>query len=69
MDTQVVLNVSNPAIIPSLKKVLSAIDGVTIVSTPRKRKMTGFEEAMLDVEEGRVEEIKDLDSYFAAFGV
>lgn len=69
MDTQVVLNVSNPAIIPSLKKVLSAIDGVTIVPKPRKRKMTGFEEAMRDVEEGRVAEIKDIDSYFATFGV
>lgn len=37
--TQLVLNIENPSILPSLKKVLNALDGVSIAKqTKRIRK-------------------------------
>lgn len=35
--TQLVLNIENPDILPSLKKVLSALDGVSIAKPIKKK--------------------------------
>ncbi|MDE6191045.1 MAG: hypothetical protein K2G47_05400 [Muribaculum sp.] len=53
--TQLVINISDPSILPTLKKVVKAFKGVTIESTSSKsKKKTGLEEALLDIREGRV---------------
>ena len=56
--TQLVLNIENPAILPSLKKVLSALEGVSIAKNTNKslnkKKRTGLDEALEDVKAGRV---------------
>lgn len=53
--TQLVINISDPSILPTLKKVVKAFKGVTIESTSSKsQKKTGLEEALLDIREGRV---------------
>ena len=69
MTTQVILNVENPSILPSLKRVLSAIDGVSIIKPKAKPRLSAYETSMKEIEEGKVEEITDLDAYFAKFGV
>ena len=65
---QILLNVENKNILPSLKRVLGSIEGVTIVKVPRaavsatygktmlssKKKKTGLELAIDDLEHGRV---------------
>ncbi len=50
--TQLVLNISDPSVLPTLKKVVKAFKGVTIASSSKKT--TELEEALLDVREGRV---------------
>lgn len=56
--TQLALNIENPAILPSLKKVLSALEGVSIAKNTNKslnkKKRTGLDEALEDVKAGRV---------------
>lgn len=52
--TQLIINIENPAILPSLKKVLGALDGVTIAKTTAKKQKTGLEEALEDARAGRV---------------
>lgn len=70
---QIVLNVENKNILPSLKRVLGSIEGVTIVKMPHslinnvttyghpnnvsKKKKTGLELAIEDVEHGRVSRV------------
>ncbi len=65
---QILLNVENKNILPSLKRVLGSIEGVTIVRVPRvavsanygqdkssaKKKKTGLELGIDDLEHGRV---------------
>ncbi len=59
---QIVLNVEDQSILPSLKKVLKAIDGVTIVSQRAKpKKKSSVELAMDDIREGRVIKYDSLD--------
>ena len=36
--TTITLNIDNPSIVPSLRKILNALDGVTIAKTTSKRK-------------------------------
>lgn len=58
---QVTLNIENPAIWPSLRKVLSAIDGVSIVPSRRR---SGIEEADEDIRMGRVYKADSVDDMF-----
>ena len=50
--TQLVLNIENIEVLPLLKKVVSAFDGVSIASD--NKKVSGIEEAFADVESDRV---------------
>lgn len=54
--TQLIINIENPAILPSLKKILGALDGVSIAKTTHKKQenKTGLEEAIDDIRAGRV---------------
>ena len=58
---QVTLNIENPSIWPSLRKVLGAIDGVSIV--PQRRR-SGIEEAEEDIRMGRVYKAESVDDMF-----
>ncbi len=63
---QITLNIDNDSILPSLRKVLKAIPGVSIVRTTRKLETsvgkTSFEKAMDDIRDGRIYEYDSLDS-------
>lgn len=53
--TQLVLNISDPSILPTLKRVVKAFKGVTIDnSVSEVRKKSGLDEALEDVRAGRV---------------
>ena len=66
--TQLTINIENKAILPHLKKILSAIEGVSIAPTKRKKKC-GLEEALEDVKEGRTTRFENADEMFASFGI
>lgn len=61
--TELILNVENESILPSLKKVLSSLTGVTVKKTS-KRKKGSLETAFEDIEAGRVYEWKNVDELF-----
>lgn len=52
--TQITINIEDSSMVPHLKKILSAISGVTISKTTRASKKTGVKEAMDDIAAGRV---------------
>ena len=73
---QIVLNVENKSILPSLKRVLGSIDGVTIVKksmavgnvtygqakpTPKEKK-TELDLAIEDVQKGNLYSFKSVDA-------
>ena len=61
--TQLTINIEDKAILPHLKKILSAIEGVSIVPAKRKKKC-GLEEALEDVKEGKVYHATSVDDMF-----
>ncbi len=60
---QLILNIENPAILPSLRKVLSALEGVSIVKQPKRAgKKSELDLAIEEAENGEVTHWKDVDS-------
>lgn len=66
--TTLTLHISNPGILPSLKKVLSALDGVSIAETSHKEK-TGLDKAQEDVEAGRLISYSSKEELFKDLGI
>lgn len=66
--TQLILNISDPSVLPTLKKVVKAFNGVTIAPDAKKSKekkfKCGLDEALEDVRAGRVYTAKSTDDLF-----
>ncbi len=62
--TQLTINIEDKSIVPHLKKILNALDGVSIAKPERKRKKSGIEESYEDVRAGRITHCKDVDDMF-----
>ena len=52
--TQLVINIEDSSLIPSLKKILESINGVSIATLKKKTYENGMDEALDDIREGRV---------------
>ncbi|MGM9694307.1 MAG: hypothetical protein ACI3YC_04790 [Alloprevotella sp.] len=61
------LNITDPSIMPSLKKILGALNGVTIV--PSSRKKTEMEKAREDVKAGRILSYANKEELFKDLGL
>lgn len=62
--TQITINIEDKSILPHLKKILNALEGVSIATPQNKRKKSGIEESYEDVRAGRVTHCKDVDDMF-----
>lgn len=65
--TQITINIENNSIIPHLKKILNAIEGVSIAKTTTRK--TGLEEALEDVNAGRINKYNNVDELFEALNI
>lgn len=63
--TGAVLTVSleDISMLKDVKKAISMVRGVTKVTVPRRKRLTGYEQARLDVKEGRVCSYDSLDDF------
>ena len=61
--TQIVINIEDKSILPHLKKILNAIEGVSLAKPMRKKK-SGIEEAFEDIKAGRVTPVNSVDDMF-----
>ena len=64
VPAQLIVNVEDMSMVKDLKKAIRMLRGVTKVSMPRRKRLTGYEEAMRDVKEGRVYEAESVDDMF-----
>ena len=62
--TQLTINIEDKSILPHLKKILNAIDGVSIAKPAKKKKKCGLEEALDDVKAGRIHRAGNVDEMF-----
>ena len=60
------IQVENQSVMDKLREVLKTMSGVVIL--PSRKKMTGMEEAMEDVRNGRVTEYSSAEDMFEKLG-
>ena len=65
---QLIINVEDRSILPSLKNILKAIDGVSIAKKAGRKK-GGLDQALEDVREGRVNQYDSAEEMFKALGL
>lgn len=65
--TQLIINVEDPKLLAPLKKILNAMNGVSIVKTKRRR--CGLDEALDDVRKGRVRIYKSAQDMYTVLGI
>jgi hypothetical protein len=59
--TQLIINVENKAILPSLRKVLKSIEGISVERATTKKRKCGLDIALDDIRAGRVHKAKNID--------
>jgi predicted AAA+ superfamily ATPase len=59
--TQIILNISRPSLVSSLKEILQAIDGVTIDKVISGKEQSGIMKSLQDVKDGNVERFASVD--------
>ncbi len=62
--TQLTINIEDKAILPHLKKILNAIDGVSIAKPEKKKHKSGLDQAMDDMRAGRITHCDSVDDMF-----
>lgn len=66
--TQLTINVENPSILPHLKKILNALEGVSI-ARPKRKHRSGIEESFEDVRKGRITHFDSVSDMFKHLGM
>lgn len=66
--TQITINIEDNRILPHLKKILNAIEGVSIAKTT-SRKKTSIEEALDDAKAGRINKYESPEELFKALNI
>ena len=53
----------------NIKQAISQLKGVGKIVMPRRKRLSRYEQAMLDVKEGRVYEYDSVDDFFKEMGL
>ena len=67
-EPQLLVTVSDPALLTKLKNAIKMLNGVSAISVLKPKK-TGLEEALDDVRHGRVTEYKSAEDMFEKLGI
>ena len=67
-EPQLLVTVSDPALLTKLKNAIKMLNGVSAISVLKPKK-TGLEEALDDIRHGRVTEYKSAEDMFEKLGI
>ena len=68
-EGQLLVEIEDMSLLSDIKKAIKMLKGVKNVRSSRRKRMTAYEESMLDVKEGRVNEYASVDDFFNTLGV
>ena len=66
--TQLTINVEDKSIVPHLKKILNAIEGVSIAPS-RKNKVNGIDRSLDEIKAGKVKRFDSVEDFFNDLGI
>ena len=66
--TQITINIENKAILPHLKKILGALEGVSIAKTTRPAK-SSIDKSIEEARTGKTRKFSNVEDFFADLGI
>jgi hypothetical protein len=63
-EGQILVDIEDMSMLKDIKRAISMVKGVEQVQMPRRKRLSAYERALRDIEEGRVYEAKDVDDLF-----
>ena len=71
--TQLVITLKDQSYLPNIRRILKSLVGVEKVTTAkskaRKKRLSRYEQSLLDVEEGRVNTYENSEEFFKKMGI
>ena len=66
---QIIVDIEDISMLKDIKKAISMLKGVGKVSVSRNKALSSYEQSLLDIKEGRVNEYASVDDFFNKMGV
>lgn len=63
-SNQMIITFEDMDMMPKFKKMISALLGTKAITMPRKKKLNGIDQALLDIKEGRVYHAESVEDMF-----
>ena len=67
--TQLTVTLQDPTYLPNIRRIIKSLVGVEKVTVTRKKRLSRYEQSLLDAKEGRVNTYENSDEFFKAMGI
>ena len=67
--TQLVITLKDSSYLPNILRIIKSLVGVEKVSVPRKKRLSRYEQSLLDAKEGRVNSYESSEDFFKKMGM
>ena len=67
--TQLVITLKDQSYLPNIRRIVKSLVGVEKVSVQRKKRLSRYEQSLLDVKEGRVYSYESCEELFEKMGI
>ncbi len=67
--TQLVITLKDASYLPNIRRIIKSLVGVEKVSVPRKKRLSRYEQSLLDAKEGRVNSYESSEDFFKKMGI
>jgi hypothetical protein len=67
--TQLVITLKDSSYLPNIRRIIKSLVGVEKVSVPRKKRLSRYEQSLLDAKEGRVNSYESSEDFFKKMGI
>ena len=67
--TQLVITLKDSSYLPNILRIIKSLVGVEKVSVPRKKRLSRYEQSLLDAKEGRVNSYESSEDFFKKMGI
>ena len=67
--TQLVITLKDSSYLPNIRRIIKSLVGVEKVSVPRKKRLSRYEQSLLDAKEGRVNSYESSEDFFKKMGM
>ncbi len=67
--TQIIITLKDKSYLPNIRRILKSLVGVEKVTVTRQKRLSRYEQSLLDAKEGRVKTYASSEDFFKEMGI